>query len=246
MSGWCCAQSAVSLGDEDERQRLLASANAILPSVPRSGAPDRPGRQRQGAEAALIAGGRAERVGVIHTAVAAETHSRAGALLSTGGPLHPPGGPSCRPPATDVPPPATPSRPAPACDQPGRLGPAAGAVHLAGLTALPQWGPCTRLLRGGRSPPGYPVRRRHLKPRAGPPGRLLRSLTRRRRRWYRPAEPDAESSPGSDRDHQEGGEAIERRQRIRPTRIVPIYGGIRNPRPDFNCNDPHRASRPAA
>jgi hypothetical protein len=89
MSGWCCAQSAVSLGDEDERQRLLASANAILPSVPRSGAPDRPGRQRQGAEAALIAGGRAERVGVIHTAVAAETHSRAGALLSTGGPLHP-------------------------------------------------------------------------------------------------------------------------------------------------------------
>jgi hypothetical protein len=140
MSGWCCAQSAVSLGDEDERQRLLASANAILPSVPRSGAPDRPGRQRQGAEAALIAGGRAERVGVIHTAVAAETHSRAGALLSTGGPLHPPGGPSCRPPATDVPPPATPSRPAPARDQPGRLGPAVGAVHLAGLTAPPAVG----------------------------------------------------------------------------------------------------------
>jgi predicted alpha/beta-hydrolase family hydrolase len=50
-------------------------------------------------EATLIAGGQAERVGVIHAAVAAETHSRAGALLSAGGPLHPPGGPACRPPS---------------------------------------------------------------------------------------------------------------------------------------------------
>ena len=43
--------------------------------------------------------------------------------------------------------------------------------------------PCTRTgTSPGRSPPGYQVRRQRLKPRAGQtPGRLLPSLTRRRR-----------------------------------------------------------------
>ena len=36
----------------------------------------------------------------------------------------------------------------------GGPGPAAGAVRLAGLTALPSPGPCTRRLRGGHSTVG--------------------------------------------------------------------------------------------
>jgi hypothetical protein len=46
--------------------------------------------------------------------------------------LAPLGGPSADSPATDVPAPSVPARPAPARAQPGGLGPAAGAVRLAG------------------------------------------------------------------------------------------------------------------
>jgi hypothetical protein len=104
-------------------------------------------------EAQIIAAGRVERARIIRPAIPAETHSRADALLSHGPsqPLEAPRGDSQAPDERQT---SGPGRSAPADDQPGGLGPAAGAVRLAGLTALPSPGPCTRRLRGVRSPLG--------------------------------------------------------------------------------------------
>ena len=97
----------------------------------------------------------------------------------------PPGGPRGDSQAPDERRTSAPSRRAPADDQPGRPRPAPDPVHLAGLTAPPIAGTCTRRLRGGRSPVGrYPLHRRRLKGKRLR-RRLRRPLTRRRLRGSR-------------------------------------------------------------
>jgi hypothetical protein len=87
-------------------------------------------------EAQIIAAGRVERTRIIQTAIPAETHSRVEALLSHGPsrPLEAPRGNSQEPDERRT---SAPPRRAPADNQPGGPGPAAGAVRLAGLTAPP-------------------------------------------------------------------------------------------------------------
>jgi hypothetical protein len=126
-------------------------------------------------EAQIIAAGRVERTRIIQTAIPAQTHSRVEALLSHGPsrPLAAPRGNSQEPDERRT---SAPPRRAPADNQPGGPGPAADAVRLAGLTALPSPGalhpstPGRALDRREVPPPVQPGQ--GSAPPAPPPGAL--------------------------------------------------------------------------
>jgi hypothetical protein len=213
-------QSAVALGNEEERARLLAAASAILlfrtpqPAElaalagttreaeaawqvddqeltgrstitmrARSRVDQDAVRQLPAGEADLIVRGVAERIRIIRTRIADATRGQARELVS-GGLVSLDA--ACRTslPGEDRPRPAV---AAPGNPAPGRGPAGAAAPRVSGPPPAPQEPSApTGRPAGALDPPSSSPIRRH-----------------------RPAGPGAETSPGTDRDNQTGGEAIE-------------------------------------